>query len=139
MRSSGVRETGWCACTACGSWGAHPPPRTQDRHPSRLWSGTRQHVSSRPLVTPFGSRPHTKTSNFVGGTAEGAVASELDSSSALANSMLPRGLRHHSRSGGEGALTAASLVKRGSLAVSPHLSCASPRRDKASEQRRDVH
>ena len=101
--------------------------------------GTRtQHVASRPLVTPFGSHPHTKTPNFVVGTAEGPIASELDSS-ALTNSMLPRGLRHHSRSGWEDALTAASLVKRASLAISAHLSRASPGRDKASEQRRDVH
>ena len=58
----------------------------------------------RPLVTPFGSHPHAKTPNFVVGTAEGPIASELDSS-ALTNSMLPRGLRHHYRSGWEDALT----------------------------------
>ena len=67
--------------------------------------GTRtQHVAYRPLVTPFGSHPHTKTPKFVVGTAEGPIASELDSS-ALTNSMLPRGLRHHYRSGWEDALT----------------------------------
>ena len=98
-------------CTA--SWQLRRAP-TAPCTGSRAFSsalGTRtQHVASRPLVTPFGSHPHTKTPNFVVGTAEGPIASELDSS-ALTNSMLPRGLRHHSRSGWEDALTAASLVK----------------------------